>query len=157
MRIFNGTNSQINLPLSGNIRISIAAKTPSKDFAPNSDFLALLVSTYDEKEVALIVGGPYELSMCSTIPAAAPLLVQSLDDAIARFSPQKSEIIVNKVSQEPAQVQEPKPEAPKPEEEKPVSQTVASPQTPVIPESDVVEESEEAPKAKGHRSSKKKD
>jgi hypothetical protein len=93
MRIFNGTNSQIDLPLTGNIRLSIASKTPSKDFAPNNDFLALIVSTYDDKEIALIVGGPYELSMCSMIPAAAPLLVQTLDEAVARFTKTEEKVI----------------------------------------------------------------
>lgn len=99
MRIFNGTNSQIDLPLTGAVRLSIAPHAPSKDFAPNNDFLALIVTTYDEKEIALIVGGPYELSMCSTIPAAAPLLVQSLDEAVARFST-KQEVVVEEPKEE---------------------------------------------------------
>ena len=102
MRIFNGTKSQIDLPLTGDIRLSIAAHTPSKDFAPNNDFLALIVSTYDEHEIALIIGGPYELSMCSTIPACAPLMVQTLDEAVERFSPKKPEPIVeDKKKEEP--------------------------------------------------------
>lgn len=104
MRIFNGTNSQIDLPLANNTRLSIAAKTPSKDFAPNTDFLSLIVTSYDEHEIALIVGGPFELSMCATISAIAPLLVQSLDEAIERFAPK----VVKPEPVEPEQKPEPK-------------------------------------------------
>lgn len=111
MRIFNGTKSQIDLPLTGDIRLSIAAHTPSKDFAPNNDFLALIVSTYDEHEIALIIGGPYELSMCSTIPACAPLMVQTLDEAVERFSPKKPETIVEDKKKEEV-VEEPIVETP---------------------------------------------
>ena len=149
MRIFNGTKSQIDLPLTGDIRLSIAAHTPSKDFAPNNDFLALIVSTYDEHEIALIIGGPYELSMCSTIPACAPLMVQTLDEAVERFSPKKPEPIVEDKKKEEV-VEEPIVKIPE--------------ETPVVEEKkeekvEKVAEEVEAPKVttkkKGNRKGKK--
>lgn len=98
MRIFNGKNAQISLPL-GTIRLEIPGKVASKDFAPNPDFLSLVVTSYTEKDIALIVSGPFELSMCSTIPAVAPLMVQSLEEAIERFTPKQ---------EKPKEVEQPK-------------------------------------------------
>lgn len=85
MRIYNGKNSQVDLPLATQ-RISIPAHSVSKDFMPNNEFLSLLASSYDDKELALIVSGPYEINMCANIPAIVTLVVQSLDEAVARFN-----------------------------------------------------------------------
>ena len=135
--------------MTGDIRLSIAAHTPSKDFAPNNDFLALIVSTYDEHEIALIIGGPYELSMCSTIPACAPLMVQTLDEAVERFSPKEPEPIVKDKKKEEV-VEEPIVKIPE--------------ETPVVEEKkeekvEKVAEDVEAPKVitkkKGNRKGKK--
>lgn len=100
MRIFNGKDAQISLPL-GTVRLEIPSKVASKDFAPNPNFLSLIVTSYTEKDLALIVSGPFELSMCSTIPAVAPLMVQSLEEAIERFMPKQ---------EEPKEVEQPKEE-----------------------------------------------
>lgn len=97
MRIFNGKNAQISLPL-GMVRLEIPSKVASKDFAPNPDFLSLIVTSYTEKDIALIVSGPFELSMCSTMPAVAPLMVQSLEEAIERFTPKQEELKEEKTS-----------------------------------------------------------
>ena len=55
MRVYNGTKSQINLPLSGTQRITIPAHSVSGDIMPSNEFLSLLVSSYDYNELALIV------------------------------------------------------------------------------------------------------
>ena len=112
MRIFNGTNGVIDLPLTGDLRLSIAAHTPSKDFAPNEDFLALIASSYTENDIALIVGGPFEISMCSRIAslAGSKMLVQSIDEAVEMFDKPKQD------EAKPEEKEEVKPE-PEPEKE----------------------------------------
>lgn len=86
MRIYNGTKSVINLPLTESERITIAAHSVSGDIMPSLKFLALLVGSYDYSELALIVSGPYEINMCSQVSGCAGFVVQSLDEAIERFA-----------------------------------------------------------------------
>lgn len=89
MRIFNGKKSQLNLPLVGsNERLSINSLSASKEFMPNEDFLSLVVTSYDTDEVAIIVSGPFEVSMCSRISSCNGLVVNSLEEAIRRFVPE---------------------------------------------------------------------
>lgn len=92
MRIFNGTTKFIDMPLSGIQRLQIAPKGVSADFMPNSEFLSLLVSSYDYSEIALIVSGPYEINMCSSISGSVGFVVQSLEEAVERFSPKDAPV-----------------------------------------------------------------
>lgn len=85
MRIYNGKNSQVNLPLAAQ-RISIEPMSVSKDIMPSSELLDLLSMSFDDSEIALIVSGPSELNLCAKTPACAPLVVQSLDEALIRFN-----------------------------------------------------------------------
>ena len=129
MRIYNGKKSQVDLPLATQ-RLSIPSHSVSKDFMPNNEFLSLLASSYDDTELALIVSGPYEINMCANIPAVVTLVVQSLDEAIARFNPPANAALKK---------EEPKPEpAPAPV----VEQPAAEPEEEAAPE---VEEPEEEP------------
>lgn len=89
MRVFNGTNSQLDLPLSGIQRITIPAKSVSGDIMPSNEFLSLLVGSYDYSEIALIVSGPFEINMCSAVSGSAGFVVQSLEEAIERFTPKE--------------------------------------------------------------------
>lgn len=89
MRVYNGTKSQINLPLSGTQRITIPAHSVSGDIMPSNEFLSLLVSSYDYKELALIVSGPFEINMCAGVSGSVGFVVQSLDEAIERFAPKE--------------------------------------------------------------------
>lgn len=91
MRVYNGTNSQLDLPLSGLQRISIPPRTVSGDVMPSNDFLSLLVSSFDYSEIALIVSGPYEISMCAGVSGSVGFVVQSLEEAIERFAEKKPE------------------------------------------------------------------
>jgi len=84
-RIYNGKNSQVNLPLAAQ-RISIEPMSVSKDIMPSSELLDLLSMSFDDSEIALIVSGPSELNLCAKTPACAPLVVQSLDEALIRFN-----------------------------------------------------------------------
>lgn len=87
MRIYNGTNSQVDLPLAGNQRLTIAPKAVSGDIMSSTELLSLLVTSYGTDELALVVSGPFEINLCASIPATAEYVVQSLDAAIQRFNP----------------------------------------------------------------------
>ena len=87
MRIYNAKNSQIDIPLvAGGERLTVAAKSVSRDFMPNKDFLSLIAPAFDYNELALIVSGPYEISMCSQVSCIPGFVVNSLEDAILRFT-----------------------------------------------------------------------
>lgn len=89
MRVYNGTNSQLDLPLSGIQRISIPPHAVSGDIMPSNDFLSLLVSSFNYDEIALIVSGPYEITMCAGVSGSVGFVVQSLEEAIERFAPKE--------------------------------------------------------------------
>lgn len=85
MRIYNGKNSQLQLPLGNGQKISIGPKSISQDFLPSTDFLSTLVSTFDYSEIALIVNGVQELNLCSSVSAANGFVVYSVAEAVERF------------------------------------------------------------------------
>ena len=86
MRIYNGTNSQLDLPLSGTQRITVSPNSVSGDIMPSNEFLSLLVGSFDYSEIALVVSGPYEINMCAGVSGSVGFVVQSLDEAIERFA-----------------------------------------------------------------------
>lgn len=123
MRIYNGKNSQVELPLATQ-RITIGPNSVSKDIMPNVEMLQLISTSFVDTEIALIVSGPSELNLCAGVPACTPLVVQSLDEAVIRFkgtAPEKKE--------EKPVVEEPK------REEEAVEE--------VVPEKEVEEEKQE--------------
>ena len=103
MRIFNGTNSQVNLPFVGKERISIEPMSVSGNIGCTNELISLIVTSYTTDELAIVVAGPYELSMTSSNPVAVNYVVQSLDEAIQRFAGKKEE-------EEPKKVEEVKAE-----------------------------------------------
>lgn len=155
MRIYNGMNKQVDMPLANGQRLSIAAKSISGDFMPNNEFLSLLVTSFDYSEIALVVSGPFEISMCSQISSCVGFVVNSLEEAIARFAEKDKKEEPKVVVDEPAT----NPAILKAEEEKPV-ETPAEEEPvdvdPIIPEGTNEEETveDEAPKAKKTRSKK---
>ena len=108
MRIYNGTNSQVDLPLAGSQRITIAPKSVSGDIMSSTELLSLLVTSYTTDELALVVSGPFEINQCAQIPTSASYVVQSLDEAIKRFAPKDEEKKEETVS-EPVVEPEPEP------------------------------------------------
>ena len=100
MRIYNGKKSSIDLPLTIGQYIHIDPKSVSKDFMANNKFLAEIVIAFEPSEIALIVGGVYELNMCAAMPALTPLIVQSLDEAIERFNKNVEEKVEGEVKDE---------------------------------------------------------
>lgn len=128
MKLFNAKNSLIDLPWGMN-RLSVPPKSFSQDFMGTPDFIQLLVTSYDSTELAIVVAGPYELSMCASVPVAVNYVVQSMDEAIQKFGLGKEEKKAEPV--EPELVKEPEPEVKeeekKEEEVKPAAETPAEP------------------------------
>lgn len=91
MRIYNGTNSHLNLPLTGSQRITVPPHAVSGDVLPSTDFLSLMVSSYDFSEIAFIISGPFELNMCANVSGATGFVVNSLEEAVERFCPSEKE------------------------------------------------------------------
>lgn len=92
MRIYNGTNSQLTLPFSGsNEKITIPAHSVSGNILPSTDFLSLLVTSFNYDEIALVVSGPFEINMCAGVSGAVGFVVQSIEEAIEKFTPKKEE------------------------------------------------------------------
>lgn len=155
MRIFNGKDSQVNLPLSNGQRISIAPHSVSGDIMPSTEFLSLMVSSFGYDEIALIVAGPFEINMCSQVSALAGMVANSLEEAIQRFS--KPEVVEkNPLLMEAPQVLD-KPLEEDPNAEKPTVSEVVITEAIDQPEAPVVEPVVEpkAPKAKGGKGKKK--
>lgn len=139
MRIYNGTKKSMDMPLSGIQRLQIAPYSVSQEFMPNSEFLSLLVSSYDYSELALIVSGAFEINMCSSVSGSVGFVVQSLEEAVERFAqkdvtpePTKLEVI--------EEVTPPSPEEIKQEAKEEQEETLEN-----APEVKVVETSSEEP------------
>jgi hypothetical protein len=86
--------------------------------------LSSVITAYNADEIAVIASGPFEISACANIPTAVNYVVQSLDEAIARFNPdakkvQEMEKAKAKEEPKPEPKPEPKVEEPKKEEPKP--------------------------------------
>lgn len=140
MRLYNATNSLQRIPLNpgqgGTQKLEVSSNAVSVSFIPSPEFISLVVSTFSPEQMALIVSGPFEISMCAKMPVTASYIVQSIDEAIQRFA-------------KPAKVEEPKViEEPKVEEEPKVIEEAA--------ESETLEESEPKKKTVRRRASKKK-
>ena len=120
MRIYNGKNSLLNLPLINNIRLEIHGNTVSREFLPTVAFIKLLVENLTPKDIAIIVSGPFEVNMCANVSASTPFIVNSLDEALRRFNVGKTEEpkVEEKPIEEPIPQSEPEPVPEVKEEEK---------------------------------------
>lgn len=116
MRIYNGKDSLVCLPLNATQRISIDPHSVSGDFLPSTEFITMVISAYNTDELALIVASPFEINICANIVGAVSYVVQSLDEAITRFAIPKEEAKKEVKIEEPVKPQTTKPEATKKEE-----------------------------------------
>lgn len=151
MRIYNGKNVQLDLPL-GSQRIVIAPKSVSGDIMPSNEFLSLLVTSYDYSEIALIVAGPYEINMCADVSGSVGFVCQSLEEAVERFAPkcdcQKEDV---KSEEKPCECKE---ECTCCSNEEPKIEVVESPEV-AEPEKEEAEEETKKSASKGKGKSKK--
>lgn len=91
MRIYNGKNSTINVPLPNGERLSIDGKSISKDFMPSVEFLNIIKTSFDYSEIALIVSGVIEMNLCSSVSSIAGFVANSVGEAVERFAEKKKE------------------------------------------------------------------
>ena len=127
MRIFNGTKKALTLPYTGGETLTIPAHQPSGNVLCSPEFLSSVITAYNADEIAVIASGPFEISACANIPTAVNYVVQSLDEAIARFNPDaKAKLAAEKANEQEIEkkkaAEEPKKEEPK-VEEKPIEET----------------------------------
>ena len=154
MRIFNGTKKALTLPYTGGETLTIPAHQPSGNVLCSPEFLSSVITAYNADEIAVIASGPFEISACANIPTAVNYVVQSLDEAIARFNPDAKkvqEIEKKKAAEEPKKeepkVEEPKPEV-KPEEKKPEEPKAEEPKKPELKPETVKKAKKEQPEEK---------
>ena len=147
MKIYNATNSKITLPLGGNY-ISISPHDASENFMVNEDALSLWITSYDDTEIALIVGGASEVSLCSRVSGSVAYVVYTLEDAVKKFAQKdKSETPTPKVEVVSEKEAEPVSES-APVSEEPVSEETAKSDEPAPVEvsQEEAKKEEEAPK-----------
>lgn len=113
MRVFNNRRDQLDLPLAGDVRISISGKSISENILGTAEFLTRLITTFTTDEIAFIVSGPFELSMCANIPTCTNYVVQSVAEAVERFrdksedkKEEKAEVKVENAVEEPKKEEE---------------------------------------------------
>ena len=85
MRIYNARKSQISIPLTATEKIVVPPYGTSTSFLPNPKILSLIVTSFDYSDIALIVSGPNEMTMCSETPCCSGFVVNSLEEALERF------------------------------------------------------------------------
>ena len=106
MRIFNGTKKALTLPYTGGETLTIPAHQPSGNVLCSPEFLSSVITAYNTDEIAVIASGPFEISACANIPTATNYVVQSLDEAIARFNPDAKAKIEAEKKAEPKPVED---------------------------------------------------
>lgn len=86
MRIYNGKNCQICVPMLGTKEmLELGPKSVSPNLVPTKEFMELLTRSFTPEEIALVVAGAFEYNVCANIPLASNFTVTSLDEAIERF------------------------------------------------------------------------
>lgn len=151
MRIFNGTKKALTLPYTGGETLTIPAHQPSGNVLCSPEFLSSVITAYNADEIAVIASGPFEISACANIPTAVNYVVQSLDEAIARFNPDAKKIQEEEKKKaaekkEEPKVEEPKPEV-KPEDKKPEEPKAEEPKKPELKPETVKKAKKEQPKS----------
>lgn len=105
MKVYNNTSSSLSLPLNAGTKLEIPGKSVSGNILGSNEFLTTVISNFTTDEIAFIVNGPWELSLCANIPTCTNYVVQSLEEAVERFT-QKKEVepevkVENKVEDVP--------------------------------------------------------
>ncbi len=155
MRIFNGTKKALTLPYTGGETLTIPAHQPSGNVLCSPEFLSSVITAYNADEIAVIASGPFEISACANIPTAVNYVVQSLDEAIARFNPDaKAKLAAEKANEQEIEkkkaTEEPKAEPKKPEvkeEVKKVEDENPKPEKPELKPETVKKAKKEQPKS----------
>jgi hypothetical protein len=91
MRIFNNRGSNLELPLGNGQKISVLPYSVSADFLPSTNFLVMLASTFDFKDLSIIVNGIQEINACSNVSTCNGFVVYSVSEAVERMNKIKEE------------------------------------------------------------------
>lgn len=75
------------MPLGNGQKIVVGPQSVSGDFLPSTNFINMLVSSFDYNEIALIVSGIQELNLCSSVSAASGFVCHTIAEAVERFAP----------------------------------------------------------------------
>ena len=87
MKIFNGKDCQMTIPLLGTSQmLELGPKQVSKDLMPTVEFLELITRCFSPKDIAIILAGPFEYNVCANIPLISNFTCLSLDEAVSRFT-----------------------------------------------------------------------
>lgn len=89
MRVYNNTTSSLSLPLESGAQFEINAKSVSGEILGSNKFLTTVISNFTTDEIAFIVNGPWELTLCANIPTCTNYVVQTLEEAVERFAPKE--------------------------------------------------------------------
>lgn len=85
MKIYNGTNSVMNLPLNNGSRLIIRPRSLSDPFLASTEVLQLVVSAFSRNDIAIIPSGASELNLSSTVSALPAYIAYTEEEAITRF------------------------------------------------------------------------
>lgn len=141
MRIFNGTNSQINFPFNGDT-IKIDPLTPSTNLLATNELLGVLITTFSSDEISFIVSGTFELATCANMRIATDYVSQSLEETIEKFTRLREK----KAAEEEAAAKKAAEEINNSVAEDKATDTTA-PQEEIIPQAEVKVEEKSAKKA----------
>lgn len=149
MRIFNGTNSQINFPFNGDT-IKIDPLTPSTNLLATNELLGILITTFSSDEISFIVSGTFELATCANMRIATDYVSQSLEETIEKFTRLREK----KAAEEEAAKKMAEEINNTVAEAKAANTNTAAPQEEIIPQAEV--KVEEKPAKKASKASEKK-
>lgn len=149
MRIFNGTNSQINFPFNGDT-IKIDPLTPSTNLLATNELLGILITTFSSDEISFIVSGTFELATCANMRIATDYVSQSLEETIEKFTRLREK----KAAEEEAAKKMAEEINNTVAEAKAANTNTAAPQEEIIPQAEV--KVEDKPAKKASKASEKK-
>lgn len=120
MRIYNGKKSNLEMPIGNGQKIVVGPQSVSGDFLPSTNFLTMLVSSFDYNEIALIVSGIQELNLCASVSSVAGFVVHSIAEAVERFAPkdEKKEAVTEAPKTNPALLKDEEPKKEKKSQKK---------------------------------------
>lgn len=137
MRIYNARKVQIEMPLGNGSKLIVPSNSVSCEFMPNATIISVFMTSYRSSEIAFIVSGPYEIAMLSNFVGSGDFVVQSLEQAIAKFAPK---VDPTTTTAAPIVIEE-KTTTPEPKKEEEVTTTTEAPVIEEVPN----EETTEAP------------
>ncbi len=106
MRIFNGTNRRISVPILGTTqKLELGPMSVSGNILPTEEFLILLTQSFTPDEIAFICAGTYEYNVCAHVNMACNFTAGSLDEAMSKFLPKEPETPIKKLEEEELKVE----------------------------------------------------